>query len=324
MHTHCRQASGDQYGGGPVLTVTPNPAWDVTYPVKELRVGESNRVSTPSARAGGKGVNVARVVAQLGGQTVAIAPVGRHRVQDFADSLARAEVPARMVPVDTQLRQSVAVVPEKSGCSVNAPTLFNEAGDPLPDDSWDELIATLAALAAHQGAAVVVVSGSLPPSSTEDRFTALLEAGRSSGAQVLVDTSGPPLVWAARAGADLVKSNLLEALTATGAADLDAAADELHRLGAGSVVITDGSAGMQARQGCARWRAQPAEVIAGNPTGAGDAALAALAQSWAEQWPQRLAHAVAASAAAVHEPVAGHVDPDLVANFRNSVDVEEI
>ena len=49
-----------------ILTVTANPAIDVTYDVDDLRLGEVNRVATVTELPGGKGVNVARVLAQLG------------------------------------------------------------------------------------------------------------------------------------------------------------------------------------------------------------------------------------------------------------------
>ncbi len=51
---------------GVILTVTPNPAVDVTYHLDELRPGTVHRVDDVVSRAGGKGINVARVLQQLG------------------------------------------------------------------------------------------------------------------------------------------------------------------------------------------------------------------------------------------------------------------
>lgn len=319
----------EQGAGGVIVTVTPNPAWDVTYPVDELRVGESIRVRAPLGRAGGKGINVARVICALGGQALAVAPVGGSRGQLFADSLAADEVPARLVPVPGEVRQSVAVVPElaatPSGVSQRAePTVFNEAGEQLGQDSWAALTLALREVVADSRPQTVVISGSMPPGTSEEQLRSLVEAGRAEGARVLVDTSGEALIWAARAGSDLVKPNRTEAMDATGEDGVEGAAAALRRLGAGAVVITDGGNGMTAFDGDAVWRARPAEAVSGNPTGAGDAALAALALSWDQPWPARLRHAIAASAAAVAEPVAGQVNPAAVAAYESSIDVEEM
>ena len=59
-----------------ILTVTLNAALDVTYGVAELTPRSSIRVGTVSRRAGGKGINVARVLHQLGHATVVTGLVG--------------------------------------------------------------------------------------------------------------------------------------------------------------------------------------------------------------------------------------------------------
>ena len=56
-----------------IITVTPNPAYDVTYEMAELVVGDVHRVSEVRQRVGGKGLNVARILAALGESTVAMA-----------------------------------------------------------------------------------------------------------------------------------------------------------------------------------------------------------------------------------------------------------
>lgn len=99
---------------------------------------------------------------------------------------------------------------------------------------------------------------------------------------------------------------------ATGIADPLDAARALARAGARTVVASLGADGLLAVTPDGSWRARlPAEVVVrGNPTGAGDAAVAALAVALVERtpWPQALAHAVALSAAAVRAPYAGRFD----------------
>src|SRR5690606_41607753 len=105
----------------------PNPAWDVTYRVDRLLPGESLRVRSVVARAGGKGVNVARVVRALGFASVAVCPLGGPLAGPFADDLDADGQPAAVVPVAGAVRQSVAVVPAEAGAAGGGhPTALNE------------------------------------------------------------------------------------------------------------------------------------------------------------------------------------------------------
>jgi fructose-1-phosphate kinase PfkB-like protein len=96
--------------------------------------------------------------------------------------------------------------------------------------------------------------------------------------------------------------------------------------GADSVVVSGGADGMIAVTPEGVWRAGPPERVAGNPTGAGDAAVAALTAGLVEgtTWPERLADAVALSAAAVGMPVAGGFDEQLYQRLRNRVEAEAL
>jgi tagatose 6-phosphate kinase len=294
-----------------VLCLTPNPAWDVTYDLDRLVPGEALRVRSVAARAGGKGVNVARVVRALGSASVAVAPVGGLLGAAFAADLEAAGQPAALVPVAGALRQAVAVVPEHAGPDDGGhPTVLNEPGASLTAAEWEDLVRTAARLAADHE--VVTISGSLPAGTDEDRFGRLVRSLRATGRPVHVDVSGPGLLWAARAGADLLKPNRAELAEATGTHDLAQGVAELQRLGARDVVVTDGEKGLAAfgPGAVAVARARLDAPVHGNPTGAGDAAMAALAVSVGRPWGERLALTVATSAAAVLQPVAGEVDPE--------------
>ncbi|MEU6754438.1 PfkB family carbohydrate kinase, partial [Spirillospora sp. NPDC046719] len=75
--------------------------------------------------------------------------------------------------------------------------------------------------------------------------------------------------------------------------------------------------------GC--FEAVPHEVVAGNPTGAGDAAAAALAVALRDRapWPAALGEAAALAAAAVAAPAAGEFDPDVLRRHRRATKVRE-
>ena len=94
-----------------ILTLTPNPALDVTYQVDRLRPGHTHRVGTVSERAGGKGFNVSRVLHEMGVPTLAVAPAGGVLGDSIRADLEASGVPHALLPVSAPSRMTVAVVP---------------------------------------------------------------------------------------------------------------------------------------------------------------------------------------------------------------------
>lgn len=294
---------------GRVVTVTPNPALDTSYFLERIEHGASHRVEPPLARAGGKGLNVSRVAHQQGRSTLAIAPVGGATGDVFAAELEASGVPHRLVPVGAETRRSMAFVEEVLGDT----TIFNESGHALAAADWQRLAA--AVVDSLQDAAVLVGSGSLPPGAPGDFYPALVTLAHQHGVPAIIDTSGPGILAAARAGADVLKPNHHELLEAFDGDDLPTTARRLLELGARTVVVSSGSEGMRlfsADHPRHCWRARLAEPLRGNPTGAGDAAVSALATALAEGLDDPedlLRRATSWSAAAVLMPGAGEISP---------------
>ncbi|UYY82699.1 hexose kinase [Arthrobacter sp. YA7-1] len=299
-----------------VITVTPNPAIDLSYHVAGITSGASHRVAAPLSRAGGKGLNVARVAHQLGHPVLALAPSGGAAGAEFAAELRSSGVPHRLIPVAADTRRSIALVDTVGGET----SIFNEEGSPLQPSEWQALAAAVVD-ALHidnpdgQSAGVLVGSGSLPPGAPADFYPALVRLAHDAGIPAVVDTSGPGIVAAARAGADLLKPNNHELLEATGESSLDVAARRLIALGAKTVLVSAGAEGMLAFHDAAPggyWSARLPEPLSGNPTGAGDAGVAAAAVALADgitDIPTILRRATAWSAAAVLMPAAGEISP---------------
>lgn len=308
-----------------ILAITPNLAWDVTYHVDRLEPGRSHRVREVNHQAGGKGVNLARVAHALGHRVHVLSLAGGITGDAAAADLAAAKIPATWVPIRGTTRQSVTVVPRHDdGDDDGDPSVFNEPGPAVTGDEWAHLVQSATAQVRGSDVEVVTVSGSLPAGVGEEQIGELLHA---LDVPVYADTSGPALRWVAAAGAALLAPNRSELAEATGTDDLATGVQDLLTLGAGAVVVTDGAAGMMAVDPGATHRTHRARVphpVSGNPTGAGDAALGALAMNHRESWPVRLSEAVAVSAAAVTEPVAGVVRPDTVRSMLEQVLVERV
>ncbi|KRV47986.1 1-phosphofructokinase [Wenjunlia vitaminophila] len=303
-----------------ILTVTLNAALDVTYVVDDLTPHASHRVLTTHERAGGKGVNVSRVLASLGRPTVVTGLCGGPTGDAIRRDLADAGLPDQFVPVAGDSRRTLTVVCRDDGDA----TVFNPAGPHVGTDEWEAFTARFQRLA--ERAAVVVLSGSLPPGLPTDAYARLVRLAARAGAATVLDTSGPPLLAGVGARPDVVKPNAVELAAATGLSDPAAASAELRERGAGAVVVSRGPEGLRATTPLGSWRAVPAENLTGNPTGAGDACVAALAAGIASgaAWPDLLREAVALSAAAVPRPVAGEFDPATYHRLRTSTLVEEI
>ena len=302
-----------------ILTVTPNVALDITYRVDRLTPGSSHRVRELRERAGGKGINVARALHALGHDTMILGFVGSTGAAVLTADLARGGLAHELIPVEGPTRRSVAVVEAGSG----AATLFNEPGPRVPVAAWEDLEARLTVRLPETSA--LVVSGSLPPGAGDDACARLVRLAAAHRVTVLVDTVGEHLLRAAAAGADIVKANSSELLDTTGLADVPPAAAALGRRGAKAVVASLGEAGMIACTPGGSWRAAPPARIVGNPTGAGDAAAAALVAGAVAgaPWPDRLRDAVALAAAVVLQPTAGSFDMEDYVRFVPQVLVEE-
>jgi tagatose 6-phosphate kinase len=291
-----------------IVTVTPNPALDLTYSVDALVPHRVHRVAAVAERAGGKGVNVARVLHAIGEPVLATGFLGGATGGRVTDLLTADGVAASFTATAAETRRTVAVVDGGDA------TGFWEPGPPVSAAEWSALVAHLGDLLAE--ADVVALCGSLPPGAPIDGYATLIRLAAAAGVPTVLDTSGEALRRGLAAGPTLAKPNAAEltALLAGGdsAADL---ADTARALApdAGAVVVSRGALGLLAVTGDGVWAAGPPVPLPGNPTGAGDACVAALARGLRDRtaWPALLADAVALAAAAVAAPVAGAIDSDV-------------
>ncbi len=314
-----------------ILTVTPNPAVDLTWHVDALQPGATHRVPTGASRAGGKGLNVARVLHATGHDVLAVATAGGATGDELRADLEASGVPHRLVPTRAATRRTVAIVDERAGDT----SILNEFGASLASAEARALADAAAELGGE--ASAVAISGSLPPGFGRSKLGALVERLVDAGVPVVVDTSGPGILAAASAGATALKPNREELAAATGLDDPLDGARTLLAGGARVVVVSLGADGLLVvgRDG-APVRGRLPRVLHGNATGAGDAVVAAIAVSLADGddlWSDtdaaadaraRLARrATAWSASAVLMPLAGELSPDHAA-LADEVDITTI
>ncbi|MGW0117685.1 1-phosphofructokinase family hexose kinase [Streptomyces sp. NPDC003327] len=303
-----------------ILTVTLNTALDLTYRVPALVPHASHRVTQVIERPGGKGLNVARVLDALGYETVATGFAGGPTGALLRERLAaHSTVRDALVETADATRRTVAVVDASTGDT----TQLNEPGPTVTATEWAAFRERFAALL--DGAAAVALCGSLPPGIHVGAYADLVRTARAAGVPVLLDTSGEPLRRGVAARPDLVKPNAEELARLTGAREPGRATRDARRRGAHAVVSSLGPEGLLAATPDGIWRAAPPAAVRGNPTGAGDSAVAGLLAGLVDgaPWPERLARAVALSAATVLSPVAGEFDASAYEELLPRVTVTE-
>ncbi|MFJ9726321.1 1-phosphofructokinase family hexose kinase [Streptomyces sp. NPDC101209] len=288
-----------------ILTVTLNTALDITYRVRGLRPHASHRVSEVTERPGGKGLNVARVLAALGHEVTVTGFTGGSTGRSVQEQLARTHgVVDALVPIGGPTRRTIAVVDERTGDT----TQLNEPGPTIAPAEWaafqevyEDLLPSMSAVA---------LCGSLPPGVPVGAYAGLVRSAKAAGVPVLLDTSGEPLRRGVAARPDLIKPNADELAELTGSHEPLRATQDVRRRGARAVVASLGRAGLLAATPEGRWRAVPPAAVHGNPAGAGDSVVAGLLSGLVEQlpWPARLTRAVALSSATVLAPTAGEFD----------------
>ncbi|MFD8281933.1 1-phosphofructokinase family hexose kinase [Streptomyces solisilvae] len=314
-----------------ILTVTLNTALDITYRVPELRPHTTHRVTEATERPGGKGVNVARVLAALGHDTVVTGFAGgvtgvvlRQLLAEIAapgdgPEAIRGTITDALVPIAGTTRRTIGVVDAATGDT----TQLNEPGPLVTTPEWSTFMDVYGRLLRE--ASAVALCGSLPPGVPVGTYAQLIREAHTAGVPTLLDTSGEPLRRGIAARPDLVKPNAEELAGLTGSTDPLRAARDARRRGARAVAASLGPDGMLAVTAHGAWRATPPRRLAGNPTGAGDAAVAGLLSGLVEEapWPDRLARSVALSAAAVRAPVAGEFDRSIYDETLARVEVTE-
>ncbi|MGB2920670.1 MAG: PfkB family carbohydrate kinase, partial [Mycobacterium sp.] len=168
-----------------IVTVTPNPSIDrtVTLP-SPLTRGAVHRVTSVTSQAGGKGVNVARALTLAGVESLAVLPAAPN--DPLVSALQSVGVSYRIVPTSEPARTNLTIT-EPDGTT----TKINEPGAALDEAAVRAL--TEAVLEAADGAAWVVMSGSLPPGVPHSWYGDVVALLASRPCRVAVDTSDAPL-----------------------------------------------------------------------------------------------------------------------------------
>ncbi|WP_349976610.1 1-phosphofructokinase [Pseudomonas sp. WHRI 8519] len=306
-----------------ILTLTLNPALDITVSLDALRTGHVNRAQDQHSHAAGKGLNVAQVLADLGHSVTVGGFLGQDNLQPFEALIQWRGFADCFVRVPGETRSNLKLV-EADG----RVTDINGQGPQVDEAACEALLRLLEQVAPQHDA--VVVAGSLPRGISPDWFARLLEQLKGQGLKVALDSSGAAL----RAGLDsapwLVKPNTEElgevlGLDVHSAAEQQAAAQRLLATGVEHVVVSAGEQGVSWFTAGRTLHAQPPQVRVASTVGAGDSLVAGMVHGLllAEAPLQTLRRATAIAAQAVTQVGFGIRDREQLARLEAAVQLTE-
>lgn len=307
-----------------ILTLTLNPALDLTVELSRLDAGQVNRSDEMHTHAAGKGVNVAQVLADLGHQLTVSGFLGEDNLQAFETLFAKRGFVDAFIRVPGETRSNIKVA-EQDGRITD----INGPGPVVDANAQQALLDRLLQIAPGHDA--VVVAGSLPRGVTAHWLRELIDKLNALGLKVALDSSGEALRAALQASPWLIKPNTEELAHALGCevvspiAEAQAAA-RLHAQGIEHVVISHGADGVNWFSVGSALHASPPKVSVASTVGAGDSLLAGMLHGLlsADTPEQTLRTATAIAAMAVTQIGFGINDPAQLAQLEQGVRVRPL
>ncbi|MCB7067103.1 1-phosphofructokinase [Enterocloster citroniae] len=308
-----------------IVTLTLNAAVDKAYHIYgAVEPGTVMRVHTCRNTAGGKGLNVARVI-KLCGENVMPSGLAGGNTGALLEALAyRDGLNSRFVHVNAQTRCCINILDGK-----NRSTEFLEPGEEVTGQEIQRFMAEFEKICTD--AEVVTMSGSVPKGVGKDIYRVLVEKVKGWGKKVILDTSGELLKEGIQAAPHMIKPNqeelgMLLKRPVTTLEEAKEAAMELHAKGIGYVVVSLGKDGalLVCDQGILH--GIPPRIKAVNTVGCGDSMVAAFAVAFRRGYTAKesLKYAVAVSAANALSEQTGHFEPEELERIYPCVRVRDL
>jgi len=303
-----------------IVTVTMNPTIDMASQAQSVRPTHKLRTFAERQDPGGGGINVARVVRALGGESLALILAGGSAGRLLEELLDECDVRYQAVPTSGRTRTSHTVTDASNGNEYR----FIAPGPLVEEAEWQ---AVLTAAGGHE-AGWLVASGSLPPGVPEEFYADLAAIAGERGMRFVLDTSGPPLRAGLGSGnVEVLKSSLTELESVAGRRlpqpdDQERAIMEIIGHGqARLVALTLGERGAVLGSQAGTLRLPALDVVVNGTVGAGDSFLAGMVMALAAgRSPEdAFAWGIAAGGAAVTTPGTAQPDPVTVERLRGLI-----
>ena len=196
-----------------IVTITFSPCIDKSTSVASLVPEKKLHCSTPKLEPGGGGINIARAIKKLGGESIAIFPSGGYTGKYFNHLLEKENIPSVIIETNNETRENIIVFDESSTNQYR----FGMPGTALNESEWKQC---LTAVEEIKDIEFIIASGSLPPGVPSNIYAQLARIAKNKNAKFVVDTSGEALKQAVEEGVYLLKPNLGELCSLAGKATL--------------------------------------------------------------------------------------------------------
>ncbi len=313
-----------------IYTLTLNPALDKTVALPAFAVDQVNRVTSVRLDPGGKGINVSKMIAGLGGASLAIAALGGSAGQQWKQLAEGCGFPVKEISASGETRTNLKIVDPVNHTNTD----INEPGAAIDDNELEELCQWLRQTLNAED--ILVLSGSVPATVDQDIYGRLTALCNECGARAFVDAEGPLLAAALRSGPYLVKPNHHELSAYVGyplrsVEEMVRGAEQMLRDGAGHVLVSMGEEGAllcwhESEDQLCRLYASAPQVAVASTVGAGDSMVGAFAYGLETGLSRQelLCLAVAAGTAAVTVDGSQAPDVQMVHELRHFVRVYRI
>ncbi len=256
-----------------ITTVTLNPAIDKTITTSRLLPGQVNRSESVKNIAGGKGINVTKVLRQYGASVCALGFLGGYTgrfIEEYVDGLGAWSTFTRIAG---ETRTSTNVLSQDGYV-----TEILEPGPTITEEEKERFLQTYKEKLS--GSEFMVLSGSVPKGLSADIYAQLIALAEDQKIRTVLDTSGELLVQGVKAKPFLIKPNTKELEYLTGRklreiSEIKEAAIQLAADGIAHVLVSMGEKGMlyAAEDKCLFAKAPKVKAL--NTVGSGDSAVAA-------------------------------------------------
>ncbi|OGN90377.1 MAG: 1-phosphofructokinase [Chloroflexi bacterium RBG_13_48_17] len=258
-----------------IATVTLNPSLDRTVTVEELVMDEANRWTSLRRDPGGKGINVSRVIHELGGKTVAYGFIGGIDGETFKHLLQQQGVPFDFTPIKGEIRSNF-IIADLTSCHQ---TRIDAPGPHIMRHELQKLVQKVKHISPKPD--FLVFAGSVPPAVPADIYRQLIDAAKNSGIKTVLDSDNKWLKEGIKAKPNVIKPNVHEAeeLLNKPLRSETAIVKALKLLvdrGIEVAVISRGKDGLIAANGEKALKAIPPQVEVRSTVGAGDSTIAGL------------------------------------------------
>ncbi len=258
-----------------IATVTLNPSLDKIVTVEELVIDEANRWTSLRLDPGGKGVNVSRVIHELGGDTVAYGFMGGIDGETLKHLLKQQEVPFDFTSIKGDIRSNFII----SDLETHRQTRIDAPGPRIMRHELQKLIQKVTHI--HPKPDFIVFAGSVPPGIPADIYRQLIDRAKNSGIKTVLDSDDAWLKEGIEAKPNVIKPNVHEAEELLGTELRDEAAiveavKTLVKRGIEIATISRSKHGLIVANGEKVLKATPPKVEIRSTVGAGDSAIAGL------------------------------------------------